>query len=103
MAITLLIPTALRSFTDRQSEVEVAAATVGDAVKALGAKYPDLNAHLFDDHGELRSFINLFVGDRKIEKPDGLTQPLADGETVMLVPAIAGGKPINNSQLKINN
>jgi MoaD family protein len=92
MAITLHIPAALRAFTDRRSTVEVAGATVGEALGVFVDEYPDLRAHLYEDGGELRSFINLYVGERNIRQTGGLDTPLKDGDSLTLVPAIAGGR-----------
>jgi adenylyltransferase/sulfurtransferase len=99
MAVTILVPTALRSFTDRQGEVKVEGATVGAAVAALAAAHPAIKPHLFQEDGGLRSFINVFAQssaaggdpDTNIKKLQGLDTPLADGSVIMLVPAIAGG------------
>jgi adenylyltransferase/sulfurtransferase len=90
MAVIIQIPTALRGFTDRKSEVEVEGRTVGEAVNALAEQYPDLRKHLYQGK-DLRSFINVFVGETNIKKLEGLDTRLSGGETVMLVPAIAGG------------
>ncbi|GHV85885.1 molybdopterin synthase sulfur carrier subunit [Spirochaetia bacterium] len=95
MAITIQIPTALRSFTGRQGEVTVEGPTVGAAITALTAVYPDIKAHLLEDTGGLRSFINVFAGDTNIKKLQGLDTPLSDGTVLMLVPAIAGGTPVS--------
>ncbi|MDR0878628.1 MAG: MoaD/ThiS family protein [Treponema sp.] len=105
MAITIQIPTALRAFTERKSEVEVAGATVGEAIAAFADAYPDIKQHLYQpaEKGagessagqnslELRSFINVFVGETNIKKLDGLATKVADGSVIMLVPAIAGGR-----------
>ncbi|MDR2631303.1 MAG: MoaD/ThiS family protein [Spirochaetaceae bacterium] len=92
MAITIQIPTALRNFTDRQDEVLVAGATVGAALEALAAQYPDIRRHLYQDDNTLRSFINVFIGDTNIKKLQGLDTVLSDGAVLMLVPAIAGGQ-----------
>jgi adenylyltransferase/sulfurtransferase len=94
MAVTIQVPTALRGFTERQGEVTVEGATVGDAVAALAAAYPAIKPHLFQDDGGLRSFINVFVGDTNIKKLQGLDMPLAEGAVIMLVPAIAGGTSV---------
>jgi adenylyltransferase/sulfurtransferase len=92
MAVTVLIPTALRGFTDRNSEVNVEGARVREALSALTAAYPDIKQHLYQNgDAELRSFINVFVGDTNIKKLQGLDTPVSDGGTIMLVPAIAGG------------
>ena len=90
MAVIIQIPTALRGFTERKHEVEVEAQTVGEAISALAGKYPDLRQHLYQGEN-LRSFINVFVGDTNIKKLEGLDTKLSGNETVMLVPAIAGG------------
>jgi adenylyltransferase/sulfurtransferase len=90
MAVVIQIPTALRGFTERKSEVELEGRTVGEAINALAERYPDLRQHLYLGK-ELRSFINIFVGDTNIKKLEGLDTKLSGGETVMLVPAIAGG------------
>jgi adenylyltransferase/sulfurtransferase len=92
MAVTIQIPTALRSFTDRRGEITVEAATAGEAIAALARAYPDIKQHLYQDPGtELRAFINVFVGEINIKKLDGLDTAVPDGGTIMLVPAIAGG------------
>jgi adenylyltransferase/sulfurtransferase len=90
MAVIIQIPTALRGFTDRKPEVEVEGRTVGEAVNALAERYPDLRKHLYQGK-ELRAFINVFVGETNIKKLEGFDTRLSGGETVMLVPAIAGG------------
>jgi molybdopterin converting factor small subunit len=89
---TVFIPTALRPYTDRQSQVSVTAATVGEALAAVVHDYPDLAAQLYDDAGELRSFVNLFLGDTNVKTLDGLKTPVAADAQVLIVPAIAGGQ-----------
>jgi MoaD family protein len=91
MAISLLIPTALRGFTDRKAELLFDGATVGEVLLALVQTHPDVKTHMFDEKGELRDFVNVFVGENNIKGTGGLETPLKDGDTVMLVPAIAGG------------
>jgi len=91
MAILILVPAALRAFTDRKGEVEVEGATVEEAIAALAADYPDIKLHLYDDDGILRSYINLYIGETNIKSLRGLETPLNAGDTVMLIPAIAGG------------
>jgi adenylyltransferase/sulfurtransferase len=89
--ITIQIPAALRTFTERKREVEVEGTTVGDAVKVLADRFPDLKPHLYDNEDKLRSFINIFLGETNIRKLSGLETPIKDGDVIMLVPAIAGG------------
>jgi sulfur-carrier protein adenylyltransferase/sulfurtransferase len=89
--IKILVPYALRAFTERNAEVEVEGGTAGDAVNALANAYPALKTHLFTEDGKLRDFINLFVGGVNINNIQGLNTPVADGGELMIVPAIAGG------------
>ncbi|MBR6470316.1 MAG: MoaD family protein [Victivallales bacterium] len=91
MSVTILIPTALRSFVDRKSEVEVEGGTVSEALASLATQYPDLKHQIYEDDVKLRGFVNVFVEGTNIKKLNGLETALAEGATVMLVPAIAGG------------
>jgi adenylyltransferase/sulfurtransferase len=95
--IKVLIPYALRAFTERNAEVNVEGGTAGEAVKALAAAYPALKPHLFADDGGLRNFINLFVEGANISSLQGLDTPIKDGGEMMLVPAIAGGSDGSDS------
>ncbi|MDR1485966.1 MAG: MoaD/ThiS family protein [Planctomycetaceae bacterium] len=89
--VTIQLPTALRTFTDGLSEVKVEAATVDESLSKLTELYVDLKRHLFDDDGKLRSFVNVFLNDENIRTGDGVVTPLKSGDTIMLIPAIAGG------------
>ncbi|MDR3354540.1 MAG: MoaD/ThiS family protein [Synergistaceae bacterium] len=91
MSVTFHIPTALRAFTDGKREVTAEGSTVGEALSNFAASYPDIRPHLYEDGGELRSFINVFLGDTNVKNLDGLSTPLRGGEVITLVPAIAGG------------
>ncbi|MEI6221674.1 MAG: ubiquitin-like small modifier protein 1 [bacterium] len=91
MSNTILIPTALRQFTDGQGELTVDATTVGQALDQLVSQFPTLQQHLFNDDKAVRSFVNLYVNDENIRHKSGLDTPLASGDTVMIVPSIAGG------------
>ena len=91
MTVTILIPTALRSFVDRKSEIEVEGSTVGEALANLAGQYPDLMHQIYEDDVKLRGFVNVFVDGTNIKKLNGLETKVTQGATVMLVPAIAGG------------
>ena len=92
MAVTILIPTALRLFTDNSSEVEVEnSETVNQALEGLVTKYGDLKRHLFTEDGTLRSFVNVYIGEDDIRELNGTDTAIKDGETLILVPSIAGG------------
>ncbi|MDR3181690.1 MAG: MoaD/ThiS family protein [Planctomycetaceae bacterium] len=90
--ITIQLPTALRAFTDGLSDVQVEAATVDEALRQLTEKYADLQRHLFGDDDKLRSFVNVYLNDEDIRSADGTATAVKSGDTLMLIPAIAGGR-----------
>lgn len=87
----IAIPTALRQFAGGQATFPVSAGTVGQALQQLTAEYPDLGKHLFNDEGNLRSFVNIYFDEEDIRYLDGLDTPLQDGSELTIVPSIAGG------------
>jgi sulfur-carrier protein adenylyltransferase/sulfurtransferase len=91
MGVTIVIPTPLRQFAGGQSEIEVNAATAGDALRELTSTHAELRKHLYNEQDKLRNFINVYVGDEDIRHLDGPATPVKDGETIMIVPSIAGG------------
>ena len=91
MPVTLRIPTQLRTLTGGSSEVTVDATTVGEALKALDAAHPGFSDRIFDEQGALRRFVNVFVAEEDVRFLDGLDTPLSDGQTVSIIPAVAGG------------
>lgn len=88
---TVRIPTPLRKYVAGQSEVAVRGATAGAALRELVRSHPDLESLLFDEDGGLRTFVNVFVGERNVRTSGGLDHPLSAGEVVSIVPAVAGG------------
>jgi molybdopterin synthase sulfur carrier subunit len=91
MSVTIRIPTQLRTLTAGAGEVEVDGATVGEALKALDAAHPGMADRLFDEGGNLRRFVNVFLTDEDVRFLEGLATPVADGQTLSIVPAVAGG------------
>jgi adenylyltransferase/sulfurtransferase len=91
MAIAILIPTALRSFTGGVESVEVTGATVADALLSLLDTHPEVRKHLYNDEGQLRHFVNIYVNDEDIRYSGETATPLKDGDTISVVPSIAGG------------
>ena len=91
MSATVRIPTTLRPMAGGKSEVEVEGATVGEVLKSLDAAHPGFADRLLDDDGNLRKFVNVFVADDDVRFMDGLQTPVPDGETVAIIPAVAGG------------
>src|SRR3954453_7467204 len=87
----ILVPTALRQFTEGKDSVEVTGATVGEALQHLTAQYPNIKKNLFNDAGKLRSFVNIYVNDEDIRYLDKDETALEGNETVSIVPSIAGG------------
>ena len=88
---TLRIPTPLRSYTGGQGEVPVQGETVGEAMQDLLVQHPSLEPHLFSSTGDLRPFVNLFIGENNIRDLQGLETPLKSDDRVLLIPSIAGG------------
>jgi adenylyltransferase/sulfurtransferase len=87
----LRIPTPLRVYTGGQSEVTVGGSNISEALADLTTQYPAIKPHLFNEGGELRPFVNLFVGENNIKDLQGVDTPIRDGEKLMLIPSIAGG------------
>lgn len=91
------IPTPLRAYTDGASDINVSGGTVGEALSNLVDQHPDLRAHLFQDD-ELRSFVNIFIGDEDIRFMQGLDTELNAEDSLRIIPSIAGGNPPQSPQ-----
>ncbi|MFM8489941.1 MAG: MoaD/ThiS family protein [Bacteroidota bacterium] len=88
---TVIIPTPLRKFTENNARLETDADTVQSALRSLSEKYPDLRRHLFDEAGNIRPFLNIFVGEDDIRDRNQGETPLDSNAVLSIVPAIAGG------------
>ena len=91
MSVTVRIPTPLRNMTGGASQSVVEAGSVREMIGALEAQHPGLASRLCEDSGEIRRFVNVFVGDEDIRFLQGLDTPLAEGTSVSIIPAVAGG------------
>jgi adenylyltransferase/sulfurtransferase len=91
MPVTITIPTPLRQFSGGQSEVQVEAQTAGEALNQLTTTHSELRRHLFNDQNALRNFVNIYVNDEDIRHVKGPDTPVKDGDTILIVPSIAGG------------
>jgi molybdopterin synthase sulfur carrier subunit len=91
MAAKVRIPTTLRSLAGGSSEVTVDGTTVGEVLENLDAAHPGFADRLLDDEGGLRRFVNVFVADDDVRFLEGMATPVPDGETVAIIPAVAGG------------
>ncbi|HEV3230110.1 MAG TPA: ubiquitin-like small modifier protein 1 [Solirubrobacteraceae bacterium] len=91
MAVTVKIPTQLRASAGGAAEAEVEGATVAEVLNSLFERFGELRDRISEDGGELRRFVNVYVGGEDIRFLDGLNTPVADGAEVTILPAVAGG------------
>ncbi|MDP8975912.1 MAG: MoaD/ThiS family protein [Actinomycetota bacterium] len=91
MSVSVRVPTQLRSLTGGEAQISVEAATVGEALKALDAAHPGVGERIFDESGGLRRFVNVFVADEDVRFQQGLDTSVDEGQTISIVPAVAGG------------
>jgi molybdopterin converting factor small subunit len=91
MPVKVIIPTPLRVYAGKRDSAEFSAATVGEALGHLTSEFADLRKHLFTEDGKLRSFVNVYVNDEDIRYLAKENTPTKDGDTISIVPSIAGG------------
>ena len=91
MSVTVRIPTTLRVLTAGVSEVSVEGNDVKEVLNDLEMRHPGFKERILDDAGELRRFVNVFVDDEDVRFLDGVDTPINGGETLSIVPAVAGG------------
>jgi len=92
MPVQVRIPTPLGSITKGNAEVRAEGGTVAQVVEDLERQFPGLRERLVDEHGELRRFVNIYVNEEDIRFVEGKKTALKDGDTLSIVPAIAGGR-----------
>jgi molybdopterin synthase sulfur carrier subunit len=91
MSVRLKIPTQLRQLTGGNPELDVDAASVRELLEKVGADHPELLERVLDEAGEIRRFVNLYVGDEDVRFLEGIETQVADGQVVSILPAVAGG------------
>jgi len=91
MPVSVYIGTPLRRFTDNLARVEVEARDVAEALNRLSVRFPGLRTELFDEAGQLRRYVNVYVNNQEIEDLAGPNTPVRDGDEIAVVPALAGG------------
>ncbi len=91
MSVTVRVPTTLRTLTAGASEIAVEGKTVGEVLDQLEGVHPGFKDRLLDGDGELRRFVNLYVADDDVRFREGLATAVAQGDTVSIIPAVAGG------------
>jgi molybdopterin converting factor small subunit len=85
------IPSPLRQYTAKQASIDIPAKTVGEALAGLVTQHPELKRHLYSDEGKLRAFVNVYVNDEDMRYLQKEATVLKDGDTISIVPSIAGG------------
>jgi sulfur-carrier protein len=88
---TIKVPPVLRPQTDGEAEVSVDGGTVGDVLRALAERYPSTKDQLFSPEGELNRYVNVYLNDEDVRVLEGLDTSAADSDTVVILPAMAGG------------
>ena len=91
MSVTVRIPTTLRPLSGGASTVQVEGSTLSEVLSALNSAHPGFSDRLFDREGKLHKFVNIFVADDDVRYLDGLNTKVPSGETVSIIPAVAGG------------
>lgn len=92
MTVEVHIPTVFRKFTEQESAAEVEPSTVGGIIEQLETRYPELRGQLRGAGGELHRFVNVYVNDEDVRYLDKLETAVAPGDTVSLLPSVAGGE-----------
>ncbi len=90
MSVTVSIPTILRTHTGGEKRVSATGATLADVISDLEANYSGISGRLLDD-GKLHRFVNIYVNDEDVRFSGGLDTAVADGDSVTILPAVAGG------------
>jgi molybdopterin synthase sulfur carrier subunit len=88
---TVRIPPVLRAQTGGQAEVEADGSNVGEVLRALAAAHPDTESQLFSSDGDLNRYVNVYLNDEDVRVLDGLETAVSEGDTVVILPAMAGG------------
>ena len=87
----IMIPTPLRQYADKKDAIEVTAGTVAEALSGLTSRHPELRRHLYTEDGRLRAFVNVYLNDEDIRYLSKEETVVKDGDTLSIVPSIAGG------------
>jgi molybdopterin converting factor small subunit len=91
MSVHVRIPTILRNYTQGASEVTAEGATLAEVLDDLEANHGGIKARVLDDAGQIRRFVNVYVGNDDVRFLDGLGSPTPDGAQISIIPAVAGG------------
>ena len=87
----VIIPTPLRKFTNNQGTIETNGETIQESIASLADQFPELKTHIFDDNGEIRKFVRIYLGDEDINVLEKENTKVAQDSVISIIPAIAGG------------
>jgi molybdopterin converting factor small subunit len=91
MSVSVRVPTILRSYTGGEAAVQADGGTLSELLDSLDDAYPGIKGRIIDEQGELRRFVNVYVGNEDVRFLDGLVTRIEDGSEVSVIPAVAGG------------
>ena len=91
MGLLIEIPSALKQYVNNLDEVEVVGSSVEDALDSLCEQFSELKPNLFDENGIVRNFINVYINDDDIRYAEGMKSAVKDGDSIQIVPSVAGG------------
>jgi molybdopterin synthase sulfur carrier subunit len=91
MSVSVRVPTILRTYTSGESEVSASGTTLSEVIDDLDTNYSGIKGRILDDNGELRRFVNVYVGNDDVRFLDNLATPTPDGTQISVIPAVAGG------------
>lgn len=91
MSVSVRIPTILRSYTGGESEVSADGGTLTEVLESLDASYPGIKGRIVDEAGDLRRFVNVYVGNDDVRFLENLATATPDGTQISVIPAVAGG------------
>ena len=91
MSVIIEIPSALKPYVKNQDQVEVSGNSIEEVFEALCNDYNDIKKNLFDEDGNFRSFINIYINDNDIRYANGVKSVVMDGDSIQIVPSLAGG------------
>jgi len=91
MSVSVRVPTILRTYTSGESEVSASGTTLSEVLDDLDSNYSGIKGRILDDNGELRRFVNVYVGNDDVRFLDNLETPTPDGTQISVIPAVAGG------------
>jgi molybdopterin converting factor small subunit len=97
MSVKVMIPTPLRVYAGKRDSADFRAATVGEALSGLTSQFAELRKHLYTEDGNLRAFVNVYLNDEDIRYLSQESTPTKDGDTISIIPSIAGGACENAS------